>query len=100
MCLRATQINDPQEEETNLTDKKQFQGYLIMGLCSFVCRCGEYLCYIYSCNLTILIIPEYYVPLYSAFEQVLLPGDTALYKCFLLLLLLLFYIMCVYRAYT
>ena len=45
--------------------------------------------YFYSCNLTILIIPEYYVPLYSAFEQVLLPGDTALYKCFLLLLLLL-----------
>ena len=34
-----------------------------------------------------LIITEYYAPLYSAFEQVLLPGDTALYKCFLLLLL-------------
>ena len=47
--------------------------------------------YFYSCNLTILIIPEYYVPLYSAFEQVLLPGDTALYKCFLLLLLLLLF---------
>ena len=30
-----------------------------------------------------------YLPLYSAFEQVLLPGDTALYKCFFLLLLLL-----------
>ena len=44
----------------------------------------------HSCNLTnILIIPEYYVPLHnSAFEQVLLPGDIALYKCFLLLLLL------------
>ena len=34
-----------------------------------------------------------YLPLYSAFEQVLLPGDTTLYKCFLLLLLLLLFVL-------
>ena len=26
-----------------------------------------------------------YLPLYTAFEQVLIPGDTALYKCFIII---------------
>ena len=61
-----------------------------------ICEISFNFLLLFCCNLTILIILEYYVPLYSTFEQVLLPGDAALYKCFLLLLvtrgwLLLFY---------
>ena len=41
---------------------------------------NDFILFAYSIILTILIIPEQQLPLYSAFEQVLLPGYMALYK--------------------
>ena len=51
------------------------------GTWQFKLPCLLIITLFYSLNLTILIILEKHLPLYSAFEQVLLPGYTVLYKC-------------------